>query len=489
MSFNTVAAAALVALAINPADLFRAGPQLSFLAVAALVWRREWAAGEARRDDPLERLIAHSRGWRRRMFDRAVAKARAAMVASAVVWIAVSPLIVAQFHLLSASSILIGPLVALPVSLGMGSGFVLLATGGWAPPLAAPSAAVCEGCLRLVETVVGWGARLPGGHLWLPGPSGWWLAGFYLGLAAWAGAALWQRGHWPVRWLVGLFCAWLCVGLGASWAGRHAQPAALRCTNLAVGHGTAVVLELPDGRTLLYDAGHLGAPLPASNAVAGYLWSRGVTHLDAVVLSHADADHYNGIPALARQFSIGVVYVSPQMFETMTAGLALLQRALAEQGVRVEEVWAPERLAGGPGTTIEIIHPSRRGLLLASDNANSIVLAVEHAGRRLLLTGDLESPGLEAVLAEEPWDCDVLVAPHHGSLHSAPQTIAAWCRPEWTIISGADRDQHPAVDAAYAAHGEVWHTAREGAVQAILSRQGVEIRSWRRELAAGRQAF
>ncbi len=509
LDFNSLALAAIVILAINPADLFAIGPQLSFLAVAALAWRARVRRIRAAQEDPLDRLIEQTRPLPRRLARRAVLGFGQALVESAVVCAVVSPLVVARFHLLSLVAVVLGPILALPVALGMTSGFVLLATGAWLGPLAAASAIVCENCLRFVELCVTWGQRLPGGHLWVPGPSDWWLAGFYLGLAGWvflrrrdhgrAGRAMLPqtgqpsagpaaRERWPARWGVGLFCGWLFLGLAVGWVGRRLEPRLLRCTNLAVGHGTAVVLELPDGRTLLYDAGRLGSPQAASDAMAGYLWSRGVTHLDAVVLSHADADHYNALPALTRQFSIGVVYISPVMFDDMSPGLAALRRALDETHAPIREVWAPDRLDAGPDCTIEILHPPRRGLL-ASDNANSIVLAIEHAGRRLLLTGDLESPGLDAVLAEEPLDCDVLVAPHHGSLYSAPNKMAAWCRPEWTIISGSSRDEHAQVDAAYGEHGQVWHTAREGAVQAALGRDGVEVKSWRRMIAAGQSGF
>jgi competence protein ComEC len=229
---------------------------------------------------------------------------------------------------------------------------------------------------------------------------------------------------------------------------------------------------------LLYDAGRLGPPEMASRAIAGFLWSRGRTHLDAVVLSHADADHYNALPALVPQFSIGVVYVSPVMFENPSAGLRALQQSLASGGVAVREVWTGDRLSIGGNCRIEVLHPPRRGVL-GSDNANSIVLAVESAGRRLLLTGDLESPGLDDVLADDPYDCDVLLAPHHGSAYSAAPRVAAWCRPEWTIISGAERDQSATVQAAYAARGEVLHTAQTGAVQAEFSAAGVKVRTWR----------
>ena len=93
------------------------------------------------------------------------------------------------------------------------------------------------------------------------------------------------------------------------------------------------------------------------------------------------------------------------------------------------ELWGGDQLRSGGAARIEVLHPPRRGIL-GSDNANSIVLAVEFAGRRLLLTGDLESPGLDDVMAESPYDCDLLLAPHHGSAFSlAPKlTQSAWFR-------------------------------------------------------------
>ena len=63
--FNTLAAAALVVLLWNPSDLFRAGPQLSFLAVAVLIGSTRFVRVQPS-DDPLDRLIAETRPrWRR----------------------------------------------------------------------------------------------------------------------------------------------------------------------------------------------------------------------------------------------------------------------------------------------------------------------------------------------------------------------------------------------------------------------------------------
>jgi competence protein ComEC len=130
-----------------------------------------------------------------------------------------------------------------------------------------------------------------------------------------------------------------------------------------------------------------------------------------------------------------------------------------------------------------VLHPPRRGVI-GSDNANSLVLLVEYAGRRVLLTGDLESPGLDDLLAEEPLDCDVILAPHHGSQRSDPTGFALWSTPEYVIVSGSlgfgDERQAREVAESYAARGaQVLHTATAGCIEVQLSAGGVEVRTMR----------
>jgi competence protein ComEC len=111
---------------------------------------------------------------------------------------------------------------------------------------------------------------------------------------------------------------------------------------------------------------------------------------------------------------------------------------------------------------------------MGRDNANSLLLAVEFAGRRILLPGDLESPGIERVMADPPLDCDVLLAPHHGSENSDPPGFAAWCRPEWVVMSGRRPERTLLSAASYEQSGaSVFHTALSGAVTCLVSEQGV----------------
>lgn len=475
LGFNSLAAAGLVVLAINPAELFQTGTQLSFLAVGVLVFIAGRRTG-GRESDPLDRLIARTRPWPVRVLRRLGRPVWQATVATTFIWLVVCPLVMARFHLLSPAAVLLGPVLVFPVTLAMASAFGVFLFGWLVPPLAALAGAVCDANLAFMQACVETMRRVPGSHFWVSGPGDWWLLGFYGALGCWALLPRWRPSR---RWCVALVAGWSAIGIVTSLAWPRGQDG-VACTFLSVGHGTAVVVELPDGQTLLYDAGRLGSPTGAARAVSGYLWSRGITHLDAIVISHADADHYNAVPAVLEQFSVGAVYVSPVMFDGRGRALAALRAAIDSSGVPLRTVYSGDRLRADD-VRIEVLHPPRRGVL-GSDNANSIVLAIEHRGRRLLLTGDLEPPGLDDVVAELPLDCDAVMAPHHGSAASDPPGFAAWSTPEWTVVSGGPADRSAAVDAAYRARGSrVLHTADCGAVRVSITASQVSAECWREE--------
>jgi competence protein ComEC len=475
LGYNTLAAAGLVVLVLNPTELFQAGTQLSFLSVGVLVYVADVRLGR-RELDPLERLIARTRPWPQRVARRAFHEFWVGTLAATLIWLVIAPLVMGRFHLISPSAVLLAPFVSLPATLAMACGFGIFLFGWLLPPLASLLGWLCDWNLAAMQVCVEAARNLPGSHFWVSGPSDWWLAGFYGALACGALVPRWRPSR---RWTLGLAAAWTTVGLTASLAGQR-DVDRLECTFLSVGHGAAVVVELPGGQTLLYDAGRLGSPVGASRVVSSFLWSRGITHLDAVIISHADADHYNALPTVLEQFSVGAVYVSPVMFEdTSSAAVQALREAIGKSGVPLSEVWSGDRLRARNDVRIEVLHPPRRGVL-GSDNANSIVLAIEYQGRRVLLTGDLEPPGLTDVLAELPYDCDVAMAPHHGSTASDPPGFVAWSTPEWTIVSGGHADRSVEVTAAFTSQGSaVLNTADHGAVSATIAGGQVWVKVFR----------
>ena len=199
-----------------------------------------------------------------------------------------------------------------------------------------------------------------------------------------------------------------------------------------------------------------------------------------MVLSHADVDHFNGLPGVLERFSVGVIYVTPQMFEKHSPAIRALAEAIRRSGTPLREVWAGNRLDGGADCSLEVIHPPRRGVV-GSDNANSLVLLVNCRQRRILLTGDLAPPGLDDVMAERPLHCDVLLVPHHGSRQSEPENLAAWSTPQWAVISADRRLNLRPVEASYQAVGSrVLHTAETGAVSVTVDPAGIRVEEFLR---------
>jgi competence protein ComEC len=421
---NSFALAWLIVAVLNPTDLFNAGCQLSFLSVAVLYWGTgRWLA---RSQDPLDRLVDEMRPvWQRLPF-RLVRAVGMSYAITLVIWLWLLPLVAFHYHVVSLAGLAIGPPLVLLTSIALIAGFLLLVSAAIFPPLALPFAWVTQWCLTGCDGLVRFTECLPGSYTYWGSVPEWWLWGFYAGLLAVLTVPLFQQ-RW--RWVSLAGVAWLCVGL---FHGAIALPAdELRCTFLAVGHGGCTVLETPDGRTLLYDAGALGGPDVTRRQIAPYLWYRGIRRIDEVFLSHADLDHFNGMLALLDRFAIGQVTMTPSFRDKAAPGVQLTAAAIEKHGVPIRVVCAGARLGAGE-VSFEVLHPPAVGPD-GNENSRSLVLLIRHAGHTLLLTGDLEGPGLARVLALDPVHADVLMAPHHGSRFPNTPELARWAQPRVVV--------------------------------------------------------
>ncbi|MFO0899462.1 MAG: ComEC/Rec2 family competence protein [Pirellulales bacterium] len=469
VGFNALSAAALLVLALNPADLFRVGPQLSFMAVATMGWWYRWSRASTDEDgEALERLVERARPWPQRAALRAGRWFWHLTLVGVAIWAVSLPLTMAHFHLLSLSSIPLNPLLWIPSTVALLAGFGVLLFGWFLPPLALVCGWLCSAGLSVMDGAIAVARELPSSHFWVAGPATWWLLGFYGLLGAWLA---WPRLRLPPRWSAAVLVLWCAAGAVAPSLAGEREPQ-LRLTFVSVGHGCGALLELPDGQNVLYDAGALGSPQGAARSIADCLWSRGITHLDAVIVSHADADHFNALPELVERFSIGVVYTTPYTLDSDSSLAQAVFQVVREVGVPVRSMWSGDKLRVGGECRVEALHPLEREAY-TTDNASSLVLSIEYAGRRLLLPGDLEAEGMRDLLAEAPLDCDLVMAPHHGSPNSNPPNFLAWSDPEHVVISGGrGRDLEGAQTAFRGTTRRVWHTARDGAVTAVVRRSG-----------------
>jgi ComEC/Rec2-related protein len=255
----------------------------------------------------------------------------------------------------------------------------------------------------------------------------------------------------------------VAAALFTVWGLRTPNSDSLRCTFLSVGHGGAILIECPNGGTLLYDAGAMQDGRIAQRAVQQTLWERRRHGLDALIVSHADMDHFNGAADLMQSLPVGSLLVSQQFLDFKQPAVPALGEATAASGVPIRLVRDGDQLRLDDRIQIRVLHPPF-GRPHSDDNANSIVLAIEFAGRRILLTGDLEGHGQATLLRSPPLPVDVLLSPHHGSRRANSGELAVWARPKELVVSADSRVDFKALRAAYDPETRITSTDDAGAV-------------------------
>lgn len=508
ISFNSLSLAAVLVIAVNPAELFQTGAQLSFLAVATIVVCQTHFFQQPTLD-PLTQLIAQTRPWYVKLCKYCGSIVWRTFVVSFAIWLVTVPLVASRFHVVAPVGIVLNPLLMIPIWFALISGFAVMMLGWVFPLLGAMLGNICDWNLSFIQTAVDRAEPLPGSHLWVAGQNDFWLMVFYGGLAL---LFLFPVFRIRLRWLFALLVAWFAATLllpdfgtnlaqtkafkswrdhqnqipskfdeRTAYASTRMRRPNFRCTVISVGHGTSVLLEFPNGTNVLYDAGGLSSPARACRQISSVLWFNRVNHLDAIIISHADADHYNAVPDLLERFSVGTVIVSPQMFTNNSPALQFLRRAIERSGTVLQTAEAGDRLNCDPDCQVLVIQPTS-GNNDYTDNANSIVLSVEAFGKRLLLPGDLEAEGMQQLLERPTVDFDAVMAPHHGSEQGEHAAFAKWCAAEYVVISSDDAAVPEQVQQAYeSVNATVFNTGQAGAVQFEFTENSIMVRTWNRE--------
>ncbi len=187
-------------------------------------------------------------------------------------------------------------------------------------------------------------------------------------------------------------------------------------TCLDIGHGQTILVQLPGRANILFDAGSMYKYNIGARIVMPFLDYSGINKIDAIVISHNDVDHINGIPEIAEHCEVDGVYASDAFLSQTDSGTAkFLRESLNERGFEIRnlEDFNPDSTAD-----IEILWPNEqicRNEQL-SDNDKSIVCLIEFAGRKIILCSDIEKFAQAELLRLNPnLKADCLIVPHHGS--------------------------------------------------------------------------
>ena len=131
----------------------------------------------------MTRLIEQSRPWYVRWRKGFAGGVGNLFLISAAIWLVTLPLTAYRYHLISPIALVLNPVAWLPVSVALFAGFGVLVFGWLLPPVGYVCGWICNQSLGLLEWMVDAADRVTAGHVWTPAPAGWWVLGFYGGLA------------------------------------------------------------------------------------------------------------------------------------------------------------------------------------------------------------------------------------------------------------------------------------------------------------------
>ena len=462
----------------DPARVFQLSTRLSFVSVTGLLW-----AWPALRAPLLAGTDAPSRG--RRAAARAFFWARASLAATLAATLATLPIQADAFGQVS----LVAPMANLVVVPLLGSFAVpcLLLAGVALPWSALAAGLLVEAAALAVRLSTACALRLAAFRwavLSVPPPTAIeWIA--WAALAVALPLSLPSHPAGPLvkrRARIVLLLSVAALIAGEIWCrAQWAPPPALRVTFLDVGQGDSAIVEAPDGKRLLVDAGPAftspnGARMDAGvTAVAPVLRARRIRRIDVLAISHSDFDHAGGALAILDRFEVGEVWIPAG--SVGAPAMASIREHASRLGVPTREMarGVPSRVWGS--TRIEILWPAPAAAgedASPRENAGSLVLRVVSPGFSVLFTGDIEGAG-EGKLLGSGADvrADVLKVPHHGSDTSTTAAFLSAVSPRAAIVSAGrwNRFGFPRKGplARLAEHGvRLYRTDWDGAVTATV---------------------
>lgn len=420
---SLVALSAILLLLWRPDQLFNAGFQLSYGVVLGLIYlspivRSRWLPGSSREPTTTMEYLGD---W--------LLAAAAVTVTS---WLIATPIVMYHFGFVAPLGIPMSvpavPLVALLLATGYLKIILELVLPSVAVLLAAPLAIFADVLIAIVLAI----DAIPGTVWYVPFPT-----------AAWTFAALASvtsfvliRGKIAMR-IAPLVLAVLLVWLYWPRLPIH-DPPALRVDMLSVGHGTCLVLR-SGNETFIFDAGSITRFDIGDRTLVPSLRRLGVTSIDAIVISHPHVDHYSAVIELVDAFNVDRVLTTHQFIERARSQpygpVAYVMNGLTDRYTIVEPVVKGETMRMGEAT-LTWLHPPFDLDRFRRDNEHSMVIRVDVAGRRVVLTGDVEREGLAHLVSRKPdLRACVVEIPHHGSYNDLAAAFITQLEPEIVLQS------------------------------------------------------
>lgn len=221
-------------------------------------------------------------------------------------------------------------------------------------------------------------------------------------------------------------------------------------SHINVGQGDSTLIELPhQNKVYLIDTGGVlrfeREKWQQSKAlfevgrqvVVPYLKARGIRHIDALIITHADADHMEGAEEVMQEIAVRELHITPNSWQK-----PIMQQVLAEaqqQNITIKEKLAGEAWQVGD-VDLRYVMPRDTAY---EGNDDSLVLFVQQKDFTALFTGDLEAPGEAQLLATQQLpQLTLLKVGHHGSKTSSSEAFLRTVMPKLSIFSTGKNNRY-----------------------------------------------
>ena len=471
---SALAFAGILMLLDNPDLILDGGCRLSFCAVIGVGWYVSEKNKIFRSIGEKEKRKNRGKGGKGSNAGAILENIRAGWY----LWLFTLPVMLDTFYQVSVVGILwnLVAIPLLPVIIASGGLGVVLA--GWNIFLGSLAGSPAYGMLQLYQEIGNISEKLPVG-MWTPGqPSKPVIAGYYLViflLVLVEKQLIKREKRWKIRKIFpGMeLCSMLLLLLlmAHPWQQRE------KITFLDVGQGDASLLQ-SGGQTLLLDGGSTSQKNVGTYVILPYIKQQGISCLEAIVLTHTDQDHINGVTEVLEEGKKGWLTVKNLMYPYWMEGTEQgkqLKKLAEEAGASCRKIRAGDRLTIGKAEAV-VLYPKEQEKI-AEPNAGSLVLFWKWEGVRAMFTGDLPEEKERELLQNLP-ACEILQVGHHGSATSTCREFLEQVQPSLAVISCAMKNRygHPSpdtVDRLKKTGCEIRYTMRSGAI--TIRKRGREI--------------
>jgi competence protein ComEC len=428
-----LACAALIILTVDPLALFTASFQLSFVATMAIFFLFP----------ALKKLTFPEVTITPLTFRETIINwLQAGILVSTAATLATAPITLYAFNRFSpigiAANLIIEPLICL---WSLPAGFVALPFMFWQPDISAWFLQIGALGLSIAVRATEFFADLPFATLWSPTPSPLLIAVFYSAVIC---CCLWGKSS-KIRLSTSslIMAVSLLFMLFPRSSLQNKRSESFRLSFLDVGQGSSTLVDFPSGAKILIDGGGASSTTGTvgERIIAPYLWNKGIRGLDTVVITHPDADHYNGLEFIFRRFTPKQLWILDRIGhdENYRQLINLAERL----GINVIIPQAGDRWESEDKQDIlQCVENFASGSLQSKpekspEESNAgIVVKVCSTENCALFPGDISRAKEKMLLGKNyQMKADFLLSPHHGSITSNSPEFLESVSPTWLIVS------------------------------------------------------